>query len=234
MPGREFIGYVSAMLTLGCGCALLWTRTAGFAARLLAGFLLFWFFVFDLRFILLAPAVEGSYQRCGETAVVVSGAWIIYTWRAPRWDRQHLRLATGMTGLRLARILYALALIAFGLSHFAYLQLTAPLVPAWLPGHVDWAYLTGTAYIAAALAILTGVYERLGATLSAVQMGLFTILVWAPPLLAGQQSSLTGPVWSEFITSSVLTTAGWVVADSYRGISWIAPRRRPDPEALRA
>lgn len=226
MPARAALGYIYALISLTCGAGLLWESTQAAAARVLLAYLLLWFLAFKLRYILLAPTVEGSYQSCGETAVLIAGAWVLYAWLAKGWDRRRLRFATGEAGVHIARVLYALALIAFGLSHFAYTNLTAPLVPAWLPWHVGWAYFTGGAYLAAGVAILIGTYARLAAALSALQMGLFTLLVWVPMLATGERVSLTGPTWSEFVVSWALTAGGWVVADSFRGFPWLASGKR--------
>lgn len=223
MPGRGALAYVCACVSLVCGASLLLKRFAAEASRVLFAYLLLWLLLIKIPYIAASPTVEVNYQSAGETAVLVAAAWVLYAWFAAAWDAQHLRFAVGERGVRLARALYALALIAFGLSHFAYLDLTAPLVPAWLPAHVFWAYFTGSAYLAAAVAVLSGVLARLAAALSALQMGLFTLLVWVPLAAAGHASA---GQWREFGVSWALTTAAWLVADSFRGAPWLAIGKR--------
>lgn len=223
LPGREALLYLSAVISLACGIGLFSRRTAPHAARVLLVYLLLWMLAFKVRNIFLAPAVEVSYESWGETAVIVAGAWVLYAWFAAGWDRRRLGFATGDEGVRIARVFYGLAMIAFGFSHFAYARFTASLVPGWLPWHATWAYFFGAAYLAAGIAVLIGVYARLAAALSALQMGLFTLLVWVPIVATGHAD--VGQ-WGEFVVSWVLTTGGWVVADSYCGIPWLAMRKR--------
>lgn len=219
LPAREALAYLCGFVSLTCGIGLLWRRSAPAAARVLFAYLLLWLLAFKVRFIVTGPLVEGSYQSCGESAVMVAGAWVLYAWFATEADRRHLGFAVGARGLRLASVLYGLALIAFGLSHFVYLNLTTPLVPAWLPGPTFWAYFSGAAYIAAGVAMIVNVCARLAAVLAALEMGALTLLVWIPILAAGSKDPSQ---WSETILSWALTTAGWVVADSYRGKPWLA------------
>src|SRR5882757_7326512 len=122
LPGREALAYLCAVISLACGLGLFWRRAA--AARVLFVCLLLWMLVCKGRFIILAPTVEGSYQSCGENAVIVAAAWVLYAWFAADWDREHVAFAAGDKGVRIARVLYGLALIAFGLSHFFYVELT--------------------------------------------------------------------------------------------------------------
>ncbi len=210
---REALAYLCALIAAGCGLGLLWPRAAAAAARVLFFYLVLWFVLFRLPVIWHAPTVAVTWEGCGETAVILAAAWVLYAQLATGRDRQVLGLLSGASGLRLARALFGLALIAFGVAHFAYVAQTASLVPAWLPAHVSWVYLTGAAYVAAGIAVLVGSRARPAAALAAVMMGLFTLLVWIPAVAS---AAADASQWSECLISWALTASAWVVADSYR------------------
>ncbi|MGH8232669.1 MAG: hypothetical protein ACREPU_00520 [Rhodanobacteraceae bacterium] len=223
LPAREVLVYLCAFISLASGIGLLWQRVAGAAARLLLVYLILWLLLLRLSDIFPAPTVLGAWYGCAETAVIVAAVWVLYAWFAPDWDRRRLRFATGAQGIRIARVLYGITLVFFGVSHFVYLDLTTPLVPGWLPAHVLWAYFFGLTYIAAGVAVLISAYARLAAALATLQMGLFTLLVWAPIVAAGHISVRN---WDEFVVSWMLTAGAWVMADSFRGEPWFAMRMR--------
>jgi uncharacterized membrane protein len=221
VPARVVLAYLCALVSLVGGLGLLWRRAAAPSSRLLVAWFLLWLLVLRLPRVLVAFAVDTWWPVC-QTAAMLGAAWVLFTWFADQRDRRRFDFATDARGLRVARALFGFALIPFGLAHFLYLEATAPLVPAWLPGHVFWAYFTGATFIAAGVAIVAGVWARLAAALSAVQMGLFTVLIWVPMVAAGAASESQR---GEFVVSCALTAAGWVVADSYRGVSASAARR---------
>jgi hypothetical protein len=100
--------------------------------------------------------------------------------------------------------------------------MTAPLVRPGCP-RVFWAYFTGCTFPRGGRGRAFGVWARLAAALSALQVGLFTLLVWGPILAAGHVSAQH---WGEFVVSWTITAGGWVVADSYRALPWLAVNRR--------
>jgi len=213
IPARELLVYLCALVSLASGVGLLLQRTAALAARVLLAFFVLWLLVWRIPGLFQLSLVEGTWSL-GKTMVMTAGAWVLFVWFATDWDRQRFGWATGDKGLRIARVLYGLGLIPFGLAHFLYPQPTAALVPGWLPWHMAWAYITGVTFILAGVAILIGVFARLAAGLSALQMGLFGLLVWVPLVAKG---SLSAFQWGEVVITVALTAAGWVVTDSYRG-----------------
>jgi uncharacterized membrane protein YphA (DoxX/SURF4 family) len=116
----------------------------------------------------------------GELAVLLAGGWVLFARLAGLQEGSPLSFATGQNGLRIARILFAVALIPIGLSHIVYVKPTADLVPPWLPYRMGWAYLTGAGQIACGLGVMFSVLPRVAARTEAGMISLFTLLVWGP------------------------------------------------------
>jgi len=196
VPARELLVYLCALVPLLSGVGLIWRRSTELAARLLLGYSLLWLLLVRAPDVVLRPGIGTSWAIC-KIAVMAAAAWML----------------SGVRGMHVARVLYGLSMIVFGVAHFLYPGATAPLVPAWLPWHLAWAYITGATFIAAGIAIIIGIRGGLAAALSALQMVLFTLLIWVPIIAAGHVKPSD---WSEFVASIVLTACGWAVADSYR------------------
>jgi uncharacterized membrane protein len=214
MPARQTLAYFGSILCIATGAGLFWRRTAVLAARVLFIYLALWLVLLRLPWMVIAFGV-GTWWSAGSTAVMTGSAWVLY---ASLGDDRRRGFFAGAGGLRVARVLYGLGLIPFGLAHFLYLNATAPLVPKWMLWPVFWAYFTGGAFVAAGLAIVTGVFARLAAALVTLQFLALTLLVWGLMIVSGRQ--LTAFQKGEFVVSIILTAFAWVVADSYRDGPW--------------
>lgn len=213
LPAHDFFVYATAAVELALGIGLVIPRLARFAAIALSVFLLLWVVLLKLPAVIAVPGMEATWLGAGEIVVILCGAWVTYAALANPGGGDSARHA-----VILARLLFVLALPTIGLSHFIYLKETMGFIPAWLPWHQAWAYLTGAASLATALAILFAVWPRLAAWLEAAMLSVITVLVWLPVLAAHPGDS---GAWSAFLISSAIAAGAWAVADSYRGLGWL-------------
>ena len=231
VPAREALAYLCAFISLASGIGLLWQRSAAVAARVIVASLMVWLLVMRLPNLFYETPLVLVAWSFGSTAVMAGAAWVLYVWFAGDRDRRRLGFVADERGVRVAQVLYGLSLIPFGLAHFMYLDATTVLIPHWLPWPAAWAYFTGAAFVAAGLAVTFGVFGRLAAALSTLQIGLFSVIVWVPRVLAGPLNDFQ---WGEFVVTWALTAGAWVVADSYRGTPWLAGRVTRDSEGRSA
>lgn len=213
LPAHDVFVYLTALVELATGIGILVPRLAKASAGVMCVFTLLWMVLLKFPAVVYAPAMEATWLGAGEIAVILAGAWVVFATLA----KPDGRLLTGRNGIRNARLLLVLALPTIGLSHYIYADITAGFVPAWLPWRHGWAYLTGAGSLATALALLFAFWPRLAATMEAAMLGVITLLVWLPPLLANAHDS---DAWSAFLMSSAIAAGAAAVADSYRGIGW--------------
>jgi uncharacterized membrane protein len=229
-PARIILAYASGAVMIVAAAGLLSKRTAALSSAVLLIYAALWLLL-KLPAVLTAPLVEVNWLGFGEIAVIVAGALVLFA--TDHGGQSSIpRFATGERGLRMARFLLGLALIPIGISHFVYARETAGFVPAWIPFRTGWAYLTGTAHIAAGLGVLFGVVPRLAAMLEAAMIGAFTALVWIPLVVQAPRSQLP---WTGFFISWVIAGAAWVVAGSMptKQSSWTNGDAVRDDSAVR-
>ena len=206
-PARSVLAYAAGGFMLVTGAAVVWRRTAAWAAAALtAYYTLIVVLLMDGRTVLRRHDEFIAYSNTAGQISIAAGGLIVYAAHA----RIDPALAARLT--RLGQVVFGICALLFGGAHFFYMNLTAPLVPKWLPPSQEfWGYATGVAHIAAGVAILTGVQARLAAILLTVMFASFTPLVHLPMLLADPSSV---GIWSENAANLAFTGVAWVVADS--------------------
>jgi uncharacterized membrane protein len=218
VPGRPALAYASGALLLACGAGLLWPRTRARTSLVLGLYGLASMLLLHVPLIAVRPLDDLQWFGLSEIAILVAGAWILFGCADPAPASGWRKAVGGERGARLARWLFALALLPIGLSHFLYADVTAKMVPSWLPGHFGWAYLTGAGHIAAALGILLGVLPRLGALLEALMVGTFVLTVHVPEVLATPRDRYP---WTELFVACFIGSAALLVVRTYRGTPWL-------------
>jgi uncharacterized membrane protein len=210
VPGRTALAYASGVIMVLGGFGLLARATRPWAVRILFPYLIIWALL-KVPALVVAPKIEAVWLGFGELAVLMAGGWVLFARLAELPDRSALAFLTTEKSVWVAQKFLAVWLIPIGLSHIFYVQPTVDLVPAWLPYREGWAYLTGAGHIAAGLGILFSIFPRVAAYAEAAMIGVFTLLVWVPKIVATPKTRLP---WTAFFISWVIAAAAWVVAQN--------------------
>ncbi len=210
VPGRTALAYCSGLLMIFSGFGLFFRTTEAWSTRILFAYLILWLLL-KVPALLVAPQMEAVWLGFGEIAVLLAGGWVMFARMSGLQKGSIWTFATENNGIRLAQLLFAVALIPIGLSHLVYGKQTVDLVPAWLPFRIGWAYLTGIAQMACGFGVLFSIYPRMAATGEALMLSLFTFLVWGPAVLAAPATRLP---WTAFFITWVIAASAWLVASN--------------------
>jgi uncharacterized membrane protein YphA (DoxX/SURF4 family) len=206
-PDRTALAYAAAAFMLVAGVAVEWRRTLPWAAAAITAYFGLVVVVLMNGRVWLAHYAEFlPYESIAIQLAITAGGLIVYANSAKIDAAKAARLT------HVAQLAFGICLLVFGTAHFVYMNLTAPLVPKWLPPSQEfWAYATGIAHIAAGVAILTGVQARLAAVLLTIMFVSFSVLVHVPMAVATPSDHW---IWNENAVNLALIGAAWVMADS--------------------
>jgi uncharacterized membrane protein len=99
--------------------------------------------------------------------------------------------------LEVGRWFFGAPMLYFGVEHFLH-PAFAPgmpfplLAPAWLPGHVVWAYSTGTVFVICGLSILTGKRAQAAATWLGASFLALVVLIYLPMEIVHPSIAISG------------------------------------------
>jgi len=184
--GRDVLAVACGLFMVAASVGLLFRATAAIAARAIFPFLLAWLCL-KIPAVIAVPRIEGVWIGFGEIGMLLAGGWVLFARLSGLEESAFFRHITGTKGIRIAQIIFGLGVLPVGLGHIFYTEITATLVPSWMPFRTGLAYLTGFGQIACGLGILFRIFPVVAAWCEAGMVSLFTLLVWLP-----EPTSITG------------------------------------------
>jgi uncharacterized membrane protein len=210
-PANPFLAYLTGIVLLAAGASIAANVRARLTATLLG--ILFVFYV-----LLEVPPVAADPMNVGIRtvffeALAIASSALTLAGTLPagsfqRWDRVlHRLIGSGP-------YLFAASSVVFGIDHFLVLALIASLVPAWMPAHMFWAYLTGVAFIAAGISIAIKWMDQWAAILLGAMFLLWFLLLHSPRVVIAVQSHdpNTPDEWSSAFIALALCGGSWICA----------------------
>jgi len=212
IPGRTIFAYITAFWMIAGGIAILWRRSARTGAAALAViyfiFAVFWlprFYTAPLVLGFRIPVLIGVLGGFGTQLIVSAGGALVCASLAKRdstWSRTVL----------IARWIFGLCSIDFGLAHLTDIKDMIVYVPIWMPlGKGFWVIATGICFVLAGLAILSGILDVLAARLLALMLLVFSVVTLLPSIFAFPHRH---DVWGGTSYQLAAVAAAWLMAES--------------------
>jgi uncharacterized membrane protein YphA (DoxX/SURF4 family) len=207
VPGRTTLAYVTAALFWALGAGLLVDRYKhSFAVASAAAFAV-WAALLHGPGVVRDPLNILPWLGFTERLEVAAGALMLAASQVPGTLFARRAMLVG-------RISFGVCLPIFGLSHWAYAQFTADMIPAFIPAHLFWAYFTGAGHFLAGVAILTNMLTRVAATLFAAMVSGFVLLLHTPRVIHDPGSRVE---WTMLVIAMSIAAAAWCAAGAVSG-----------------
>jgi uncharacterized membrane protein len=206
-PVNHLLAYFAGVVLIVVGISLATGKQARLGAIILGALFLLRGALYYLPKVFITPRDPGPWTSAFEL-LMLAGASLILA--ATLTKNAYAGRASHPLAIMfpLGRILFAAALVVFGVQHLMYGRFVAGLVPMWIPARVFWAYFIGVAFIAAALAIVTGKLATIASSLLGTMFTLWVFILHAPRV-AGDVHS--GNEWTSLIVALAAGGSAFVV-----------------------
>ncbi|MEP7001632.1 MAG: hypothetical protein ABI969_14190 [bacterium] len=220
LPLRPLVAMLAALILLVAGTALLTRWHTDRAAGTVGALLSVWLVTLFVPQLVAQPRNGGTWVVVAEIVAMGAAAWMFSSATSASADSVLMRrVAQG------ARIMFGLAFLEFGASHFEYHGYVESVIPGWIPFHTFFAYAVGVAHLAAGVSLLTRVREQLATALLAVMFGSWVVFLHAPRVMAAPR---TGNEWTSLFVAISMCGASLIVRSSlsaaYTARAYATPR----------
>ena len=137
--------------------------------------LVFCFYFIPYEFIATTNYMRlGAWENAEKELALCGGAFIV----AGCFANSSMKLFS------LGVILFCITILSFGIDHYLYATGVSDYIPSWIPNHMFWTYLAGTALIGSSLAILLKIKRQLAAILLGSMIFTWFIVLHIPKVIA--------------------------------------------------
>jgi uncharacterized membrane protein len=206
---RTLLVYLTGAMLIIAGILIFIKRYTYYGA-LLTG-LVFLIFILLLHLPKLIQHLHdpGEWTASFEAIALFSGALILggsllNGASAIKKDKGFKLLVTG-------RYIFALALFVFGVQHYLYAQFITGLIPAWIPGHLFWAYLVMVVFFATAVSIAIQKLMHLATSLLGLMFLLWVLILHLPRVIAHTHIE---PEWTSLFIALAMSGIAFLIAGS--------------------
>lgn len=191
IPWRVFWAEFTGAALIAAATGILFRVRDRWAATLLGAMIFLWVVLLHTSRIAAQPREFGEWRGFFQ-ALAMSGFVFVLAGSLAKANghagEASGRFAGGMDaltawGAKFGPRFIAVAMMALGIEHFVFANVTAPQVPLWLPGNVPANYLLGVVLIVAGAGLLHPRTARSSATLLGVLLFASMLLVHLPVVL---------------------------------------------------
>jgi len=210
-PGASFATYLLGAVLILCAVSIAIPWHARHAAISLGGLLLL-SFLFLHCLHLTAILHNGTDRTRAFEGLTLSSIAFALAGILPDPAVPSASITRANGPFQLGRYLFAISMIVFGAQHFMYAAFIATLIPAWIPLHLFWVYLTGAGFIVTGLSVATSILAPLATSCLGAMFLLWFLLLHLPRVAANPHH---GDEWTSAFVALALSGGSFLLTAAF-------------------
>ncbi len=180
MPDRLFFVYFTGIVFIASAVCIAINKLIKSAAVTLGLLLLLLIIYPHLPNLVSSPYDPNEWTAFLEVTSLCAGAFIIAGSFGNEFSFNHNKSKIFYTILKIARYVFAIAFLCFGIQHFMYTAFILTLIPAWIPFPNFWEILIKITFIATSLSLIFNIQTRLTSALAGIMFLMWVIFLHIP------------------------------------------------------